>query len=111
MPLIAVNGDPANDGVKGSMRPTPALQRCPYIRQVLDNLQHPSQITNGDTFDNALTQNEDNSAIPFLPPPEGDPAQFAFAVARVRIKSGVTETIGPVRVFFRLFAAASTVCC
>jgi hypothetical protein len=89
--------------------PNHAKHAVTYIRQVLDNLQHPSQITNGDTFDNALTQNEDNSAIPFLPPSEGDPAQFAFAVARVRIKSGVTETIGPVRVFFRLFAAASTV--
>jgi uncharacterized protein (TIGR03032 family) len=35
LPLIAVNGDPANDEVKGAMRPTPYLQRCPYLRQVL----------------------------------------------------------------------------
>ena len=91
--------------------PTPTQTRhaVSYIRHVLDNLQNPSQITNGDTFDNALTQNEDGSAIPFLPPPAGDPAQFAFAIARVRIRSSVTETIGPVRVFFRLFSAASTV--
>jgi hypothetical protein len=89
--------------------PTHARHAVTYIRKVLDNLAHPSQITNGDTFDNALTQNEDNSAIPFLPPQGGDPAQFAFAVARVRIKSSVTETVGPVRVFFRLFSAASTV--
>jgi hypothetical protein len=91
--------------------PTPAdaSGAVPYIRQVLDNLNNPGQITNGDTFDSALTQSEDASAIPFLPPQGNDPAQFAFAVARVRIKSSITETIDPVRVFFRLFNAASTV--
>jgi hypothetical protein len=88
--------------------PTSASQAVSYIGQVLDNLNHPSQITNGDTFDNALTQNEENSSIPWLPSQGSDPAQFAFAVARVRIKSSITETIGPVRVFFRLFRAAST---
>ncbi len=35
LPLIAVNGDPANDDVKGPMRATPHLDRCPYLRQVL----------------------------------------------------------------------------
>jgi hypothetical protein len=35
VPLIAVEGDPANDAVKGPMRPTPLLERCPYVRQVL----------------------------------------------------------------------------
>lgn len=35
LPLIAVGGDPANDGVKGPMLPTPHLQACPYLRQVL----------------------------------------------------------------------------
>ena len=33
--LIAVNGDPANDDVRGPMRATPHLDRCPYLRQVL----------------------------------------------------------------------------
>src|SRR5436189_2461702 len=41
VPLIAVNGDPANDGVKGPMRPTALLERCPYIRQVLAALDTP----------------------------------------------------------------------
>ena len=49
--------------------PTDPSDAVSYIRHVLDNLQNPSQITNGDTFDNALTQNEDGSAIPFLPRP------------------------------------------
>jgi hypothetical protein len=89
--------------------PADAGHAVSYIRQVLDNLNHPSQITNGDTFDNALVQNEDSSAIPWLPSQGSDPAQFAFAIARVRIKSSITETVGPVRVFFRLFRAASTV--
>lgn len=35
VPLIAVRGDPADDGVKGPMRPTPLLRRCPYLCQVL----------------------------------------------------------------------------
>ena len=88
---------------------TDASQAVTYIQNVLHNLNNPTLITNGDTFDNALTQNEENSSIPWLPTQGSDPAQFAFAVARVRIKSSITETIGPVRVFFRLFRAASTV--
>jgi uncharacterized protein (TIGR03032 family) len=35
LPLIAAYGDPANDAAKGPMRPTPYLDRCPYVRQVL----------------------------------------------------------------------------
>ena len=88
--------------------PTDASGAITYIQQVPYNLNHPTQITNGDTFDSALTQSEDGSAVPWLPTPTGQPQQLAFAVARVRIVSSLTETIGPVRVFFRLFAAAST---
>ena len=36
--LVAIDGDPANDSVKGAMRATPHLARCPYIRQVLASL-------------------------------------------------------------------------
>jgi hypothetical protein len=88
--------------------PSDASGAVAYIQQVLNNLNNPSLITNGDTFDNALTQNEEDSAIPWLPTPSGQAQQLAFAVARVRIKSSISETIGPVRVFFRLFAVAST---
>src|SRR5215212_6343509 len=35
LPLIAAGGDPNNDEVKGPMRPTRHLERCPYLRQVL----------------------------------------------------------------------------
>lgn len=38
LPLIAVEGDPANEGFAGKMRPTAELDRCPYIRQVLASL-------------------------------------------------------------------------
>ena len=89
--------------------PTGADHAVSYIRQVLHHLNHPAQITNGDTFDNALSQDENASAIPWAPAQGSDPQQFAFAVARVRIRSGITEDVGPVRVFFRLFSAASTV--
>ena len=40
LPLVAAHGDPARgDALFGPMRPTPALQRCAYIRQVLGSLQ------------------------------------------------------------------------
>ena len=41
VPLVAVDGDPTNDRVKGVMRPTPHLERSPYLRQVLAALDAP----------------------------------------------------------------------
>lgn len=38
LPLISVEGDPANDGVAGPMRPTPNLEHCPYLMQVLEKI-------------------------------------------------------------------------
>ncbi len=38
MPLISENGDPSSDSVTGKMRPTPYLDACPYLRQVLASL-------------------------------------------------------------------------
>ena len=35
LPLLATDGDPANEAFSGRMRPTPALQRCRYLRQVI----------------------------------------------------------------------------
>jgi hypothetical protein len=79
-----------------------------YIQRVLHHLNHPGQITNGDTFDATLTQNEDNSAVEFHTVDDSGNPTFNFAVARMRLKSSITTTISPVRVFFRLFNAAST---
>ncbi len=39
--LVAVDGDPSNDSVKGTMRPTPHLDACPYLRQVLGSFGAP----------------------------------------------------------------------
>ncbi len=39
LPLVARGGDPANDDVRGPMLPTPYLERCPYLMQVLASLQ------------------------------------------------------------------------
>jgi uncharacterized protein (TIGR03032 family) len=39
--LVAIDGDPANDSVKGTMRPTPHLKACPYVREVLGSLGAP----------------------------------------------------------------------
>ncbi|HYC60709.1 MAG TPA: TIGR03032 family protein [Thermoanaerobaculia bacterium] len=41
LPLIAVDGDPANDSVKGTMQPTAHLRACPYLRQVLASFSAP----------------------------------------------------------------------
>lgn len=35
LPLVAVDGDPANEAFAGPMRPTQHLQACPYLRQVI----------------------------------------------------------------------------
>lgn len=34
LPLVAVDGDPDNEAFAGAMKPTPHLQRCPYLTQV-----------------------------------------------------------------------------
>lgn len=78
-----------------------------YIQAVIDNLNTPGAITNGDTFD-GLQQGEDQSALEFLPTNTSHQPIFNFAVARVRIQAAAQVTLGPVRVFFRLFQAAST---
>lgn len=88
--------------------PSSANGPVAYIQAVLNHLNNPSLITNGDTFDNALVQDEDSSALEFLPTNAAGQPVFNFAVARVRLTSGITTTIGPVRAFFRLLNAAST---
>jgi len=37
LPLVAVDGDPANESFAGPMRPTPHLEACPYLMQVIDS--------------------------------------------------------------------------
>ncbi|MBV9000122.1 MAG: hypothetical protein JO304_13750 [Solirubrobacterales bacterium] len=88
--------------------PTDRSEAVSYIQAILDHLNNPSLITNGDTFENSLVQDEDASALEFLPEDTSHNPTFNFAVARVRIKAATATTIGPVRVFFRLFQAAST---
>jgi hypothetical protein len=36
--LIATGGDPNSDAVAGPMRPTPHLERCPYLQRVLSSI-------------------------------------------------------------------------
>lgn len=38
LPLVAVDGDPANESFAGAMRATPDLRRCPYLQQVFASL-------------------------------------------------------------------------
>ena len=38
LPLITTEGDPASDQVTGHMRPTPWLEKLPYLMQVLESL-------------------------------------------------------------------------
>ncbi len=41
LPFIARGGNPLDDGTAGPMRPTPHLERCPYVQQVLAALDVP----------------------------------------------------------------------
>ncbi len=36
--LVTTGGDPDSDAVGGAMRPTPHLERCPYLQQVLSSI-------------------------------------------------------------------------
>lgn len=38
LPLISAHGEPANEAFRGPMQPTPWLERCPYLGQVLEAL-------------------------------------------------------------------------
>jgi hypothetical protein len=38
LPLVSVGGDPDSDAIAGPMRPTPYLEQCPYLSQVLARL-------------------------------------------------------------------------
>ncbi|MCF7223233.1 aspartyl/asparaginyl beta-hydroxylase domain-containing protein [Marilutibacter chinensis] len=38
LPLVAADGDPANEAFAGPMRPTPALQACGHLKQVIASL-------------------------------------------------------------------------
>lgn len=38
LPLVAVEGDAANESFAGEMRPTPHLARCPYLEQAIASL-------------------------------------------------------------------------
>ncbi len=38
LPLISANGDPDDDAVDGVMKPTPYLEKCPYLMQVLGRI-------------------------------------------------------------------------
>ncbi len=93
----------------GVPNPSTAADAPGYITSVLDRLNNPSLITNGDTFETTLQQSEELSALEFLADNSTthDPT-FNFAVARVRILASSVVTVEPVRVFFRLFPAATT---
>jgi hypothetical protein len=38
LPLVSVNGNPREESFKGPMRPTPHMQRCPYLVDVVASL-------------------------------------------------------------------------
>jgi hypothetical protein len=66
--------------------PTSASGAVSYIQTVLKHLNNPTLIANGDTFDTTLQQDEDSSALEFLPTDKAGNLTFNFAVARVRLR-------------------------
>ena len=88
----------------------PAMSNNPddapgFITNVLSQLNTPGANLMGDSFD-GLLQDEDASALEFLPKDSSNNFVFNFAVARVRL---IGKTMGAsaqaARVFFRLFQA------
>ena len=92
----------------GIPNPTDASDCISYIQNVISYLNTPAAIAS-DAFDNTLSQNEDTSALEYLPADKSGNLTFNFAVARVRILANSSGTLpSPVRVFFRLFPVQST---
>jgi hypothetical protein len=96
-----------NAGRFGATMSTDPSGAPAFIATVIGNLTSNTNL-GGDSFDN-LTQNEDASALEFLPQDSGRNWAFNFAVARVRLR-GVTAGAQAIatRVFFRLFQAQTT---
>jgi hypothetical protein len=80
-----------------------------FIASVIANLTTGKGTVGADSFDPGLTQNEDASALEFLPQDNAGNFVFNFAVARVRLLGNTPGAQAKkVRVFFRLFQAQTT---
>jgi hypothetical protein len=80
-----------------------------FIASVIANLTAGKGTVGGDSFDPGLTQDEDTSALEFLPQDNAGNFVFNFAVARVRLLGNTPGAQAKkVRVFFRLFQAQTT---
>jgi hypothetical protein len=80
-----------------------------FVAQVIANLTAGKGSAGSDTFDPGLTQDEDQSALEFLPQDNAGNFVFNFAVARVRLLGNTAGAQAKkVRVFFRLFQAQTT---
>ncbi|HJZ76195.1 MAG TPA: sialidase family protein [Vicinamibacterales bacterium] len=80
-----------------------------FITNVIANLTSGGGSVSGDSFESGLTQDEAGSALEFLQKDSNGNFVFNFAVARVRLKGNTPGAQAvKVRVFFRLFNAATT---
>ena len=81
-----------------------------FITQVIGNFTTGKGIAGSESYDVALSQDEDASALEFLQQDSSGNFVFNFAVARVRLTGKTPGAVAKkVRVFFRLFQAQSTV--
>ncbi len=108
---MTVPSSPANQTASrfGAVMTTSPADAPGFIANVISNLTAGGGSVGADSFENGLSQNEDASALEFLPQDNAGNWVFNFAVARVRLKG---NTLGAqahtVRVFFRLFNAQTT---
>lgn len=80
-----------------------------FIASVIANLTAGKGSVGGDTFEPGLSQDEDASALEFLPKDNAGNFAFNFAIARVRLLGNTPGAQAKkVRVFFRLFQAQTT---
>jgi hypothetical protein len=79
-----------------------------FIASVIQNLTAGGGTVGVESFDN-LTQDEEKSALEFLPKDKNGNAVFNFAIARVRLLGNIAGAVAKsVRVFFRLMNAQTT---
>ena len=80
-----------------------------FIAQVIANLTSGGGTAGGETFEPGLSQDEETSALEFLPQDNAGNFVFNFAIARVRLLGNTPGAQAKkVRAFFRLFQAQTT---
>ena len=67
LPLISVDGEPANEAFRGQMKATPHLERCPYLVDVLAFVERCSDFDSASIWMPSIPPLTETSAAPAEP--------------------------------------------